>query len=211
MTEEGQQSTVSNENTTESRTKVGFPQAPEKHRKFPWKIVFIALIVILLGLGVFWVLSGNANEKLVSDIATTSEVNTDDNPTSTPVPTISTIDKKDVKFQVLNGTGVTGAAGTLQKELQKIGFQNVDTGNADTTDHTTTEISFGNNLSDDIKTEVMDKLQGIYTRVTSKDATQTNYDIQITTGTLKGQVITPTGTLMPSVTPTTSITPASTL
>lgn len=103
---------------------------------------------------------------------------------SSPEATSAATLKRDtLKIQVLNGSGVSGAAGTAKTYLEDLGYKNVVTGNASTSDFTETEISikkemeeYTSLLTSDLKDEyqVADSVKTLVT--TSK------YDVVITLG-----------------------------
>lgn len=75
----------------------------------------------------------------VSTVTPTSPQPTGSSPTPStsqsrrlsPTPSIQKTDKADLKIKILNGGGVQGEAGRASQYLEKLGYQNVKTGNAD--------------------------------------------------------------------------------
>jgi hypothetical protein len=53
---------------------------------------------------------------------------------------VMTIDRGPIRVQVLNGNGVSGAAGAMSDRLSEAGFEVAGIGNADETDHSTTTV-----------------------------------------------------------------------
>lgn len=204
MSEENESTTSNNENTEQSRTKVGFPEAPQKKTHFPWKIIVVILVIIALGVGGWWILSGKKEEKLTSEISKAPNVQPIENLIITPTP--SALSKEEIKIHVLNGTSVAGGAANLQKELSKLGFVTIDIGNADKKTYTTTETTFSQKVSEDIRTLIVTKLESLYTKVSSRDEEQDNYDIQIIIGTSKSQTPTIAETKKTTPAPTASTT-----
>lgn len=89
--------------------------------------------------------------------------------------------KKDMKVLVLNGSGIAGQAGKIKKELEDMGFTDIDTGNASESVEKKSLIVFGLWVSDEIKKEVTDKLTLSLGDI-SREATQGGkIDILITT------------------------------
>src|SRR3989304_6438852 len=87
-------------------------------------ILFWLLVAVGTGLTLYYYSSGKwAIEKVVAGQAVT---------TPTPTPT-KTVIAKDTRIQVLNASGVSGAAGKLKKYLEDQGYENVEVGNADET------------------------------------------------------------------------------
>ena len=78
----------------------------------------------------------------------------------TPTPGENEPERENLTLQVLNGSGVKGAAGKAMEYLENLGYKDVETGNADKSDYVETEIrvkaskkEFKNLLKEDLKTE----------------------------------------------------------
>lgn len=112
------------------------------HRKSPKRgIVTWAIIVIVASLvvgGVIMVVSGKSGS-FPSFILSPSPTPTS-TPTPTPTPDLSQLDRSTLSVQVLNGSGVAGAAGKIKDVLEEKGYTVKDTANAETYDYTSTEI-----------------------------------------------------------------------
>ncbi len=124
-------------------------------------------------------------------------------PTPAPSASPSSVDKDQIKIQILNGTGIPGEAAYLQNQLKPLGYTNITAGNADSTTNTTTQVIFASGVSETVKTEITAQLKSIYETVqadTSRSLTST--DIQITTGLKKGATPKPAETPSPTPTPT---------
>lgn len=61
-------------------------------------------------------------------------------PKVSPTGTTTNLDRANLKVAVLNGSGVVGAAAKASDALKKLGYDVVSTGNADTSDYTSTTI-----------------------------------------------------------------------
>lgn len=124
-------------------------------------------------------------------------------PSPSPVPTIG---KGEVKINVLNGTGIAREASFLKGILEGLAYTNIETGNAENEDNATTTVSFSERIPDDMKQEILNKLEGTYTKVEdSKTAPTGDFDIVVTTGARPGvskPTPKPTSTPTPKVTPT---------
>lgn len=94
------------------------------------------IIVILLATG--WVIkSGSGSAE--------SEIKTGSQPIPTPLPTPSftpavKLERSGVSFEVLNGSGVTGAAKKLADQLKELGYEVLKTANADKDTYTQNQI-----------------------------------------------------------------------
>ena len=53
----------------------------------------------------------------------------------TPTPTPVEFDRADITVEVLNGSGVGGAAGIMESFLEDLGYENIEVGNADNSDY----------------------------------------------------------------------------
>lgn len=80
-------------------------------------------------------------------------------PTAVPTPVI---DKKTINIKVLNGTGTKGFAGDVKEILQKKGYSEILTGNADTFDNEKTTVQ----VKDDKKVSLQLVLADLKDRVT---------------------------------------------
>jgi hypothetical protein len=68
-------------------------------------------------------------------------------PTTKPSPTPS-LDRKDIKVKILNGSGIKGKATDIKELLTKKGYSDIVTGNADSFDYTTSEIKVKDDKQD---------------------------------------------------------------
>ena len=173
---------------------MGFPKQPSrKSPKFSKMAIAIVGVVIILAVGgfaLFWV-TGNSdsNEGSSLGIAPTPT----SAPTSTPTPTPEVIDKKQVKVEILNGTGTAGDAGRAQSELEDLGYSNIEVGNADEQDETRTTVTHASNIGDESIDEIVEALEKVFEDVVAKRGTATGgFDISITTGPRLRGAATPT-------------------
>ncbi len=107
---------------------------------FPKKEVLIFLGSFLLAFLIFSFLFKEKKQSLsVSLFSLKPTATATPTPTSTPTPTV-VIKKEEVKIKVLNGSGVAGKAGEVKKILEKAGYSQILTGNADEFNFKITEI-----------------------------------------------------------------------
>jgi hypothetical protein len=108
--------------------------------------------------------------------------------------------------EVLNGTGVPGEASFLQKELEELGFENIEAGNADEQDQTETIATYSRELSATVADEITARLEELYEKVRTRRATVSgDFDLTITTGPRKktlGATSSPTSSAKASASPT---------
>ncbi|OGG19885.1 hypothetical protein A2721_03245 [Candidatus Gottesmanbacteria bacterium RIFCSPHIGHO2_01_FULL_47_48] len=93
--------------------------------------------------------------------------------------------KSEVKIQVLNGTGTPSLAGKVKDELTKLGYSQIETGNAASPSAEATLVIFSENFPDPIKEEITTLLQKMFLTVESQPATPSaSSKVTITTGKL---------------------------
>ncbi len=118
-----------------SRDYFQFPHQPTSNFKLPWPIIAIVLgIIVIVGIIIKIITTKSssplpkANEILIEGSSAQTS------PTPSPEATETEINCEETKLQVLNGSGVTGAAGKLAKILDTAGFTDIKIGNADNFD-----------------------------------------------------------------------------
>lgn len=109
------------------------PISPSSKNSKLYIVAIVALVLVILG-SIFF-LFPQIKDKMSSLISKPT-------PTQAPTPTLTKVPEKilkreEWKFEVLNGSGVSGAAGELAKKLKDKGYTEVKTGNADTQVDTT--------------------------------------------------------------------------
>jgi hypothetical protein len=102
-------------------------------------------------------------------------------PTSTPTPTPE-FDKASLSVSVLNGTGTPGQAGQVKDIMSDIGYATIQTGNAESSDNTTTTVAFSSKVPKNIQEEIVTELKKTFSQVTSSTDNSATTDIVITTG-----------------------------
>ena len=148
-----------------------------------WIIIPTALLVGALVGGFITYFSGIS--KLDSGVATPSPVATPvevSEATPSPAPA-SAVKREELKVQILNGSGVSGEAGKAKTLLEGLGYKNVDTGNASSSDFTQTEVAVKTSTKDALAIVIKD-LATKYTAIeaTKPLASTSKYDIVITIG-----------------------------
>lgn len=184
-------------------------QTPKGKGGNKWIFIFLGLL-ILGGAGIFFFASQEATPKATPTPA--FGVVPVDEFTPEPVATATSepADKADLTVEVLNGTGVPGEAGYLQGKLKELGFENIEVGNADSTDNTDTTVTFSKSLSQSVQDEVKKELEGIYKKVVVKTSSTQDSDIVIITGLRGSQTSKPSSTSTPKATTSASSTPSPT-
>jgi hypothetical protein len=105
--------------------------------------------------------------------------------TSTPEPTpvAEEIDLTEYSINILNGSGVAGQASAVEGLLEEVGFESMDTGNADSYDYEETEISLAESTPKSVFDAVSEALEDDY-EVKKSNAIEedSDYDILIIVG-----------------------------
>ncbi|MBI4062553.1 LytR C-terminal domain-containing protein [Candidatus Gottesmanbacteria bacterium] len=101
---------------------------------FVWALIVVG-VAILTGLGLLVAVRGPES---ITSIFT----NPTPTPTSTPIPTPTPAlpARADIRIEVLNGSGIAGAAAKMQEYLEGMGYDVGRAGNADMTGYKETEI-----------------------------------------------------------------------
>lgn len=193
---------------TMDETATTFPTMTPKKNKTPF-IVLIIVLVLAASVGGYMYLNQqkNTEEKKETVVATVT-------PTPTDKPEV---DKTSVKIQVINGTGTPGQAGEVVEALEEAGYSadNIETGNAEEYDNTTTTITARadfEDVADDIKDLLEIAFDNIKVESTELDE-DSEFDIVIVTGGKIFETPTPSPetTEVPTPTVETTVTPSPTL
>lgn len=126
------------------------PKSNRLSGKLVTLILFI-LTIVVIGSAIYFV-AGVGSPKKQEQPAISPPTST---PTPTPSPTPKTLNRSEWSFEVLNGSGVTGAAKKLADSLKALGYQVVKVGNADK-DYQKNEFFVQEDLMADIAPVVVD-------------------------------------------------------
>ncbi len=181
--------------------------AEQRPGRGPSKKIFLilALIVIIIVAGVLFFLSRSSEENTTPEETEFETVNFEQQETSSPTPTPEPIQRSEIKIEVLNGTGIAKQAAFLQEKLEELGYEQIETGNADDQQQEETTITVSPNIPNQVRQEIFDELETIYKRVNTSTKSLTDVDIQIIVGLRKEQELptpTPTSSEKPQPTPT---------
>lgn len=169
--------TVLETKTPELTVEVQKESNPKSKKTF-FLILIIILILVLVGGGIF-IYKKSANK---------NEININNAPTPVPVaeqvtPTPEPLVKDVLKIEILNGSGVPGAAGVAQKYLEGLGYKIEKTGNAKSFTVTKTEIAIKDDKQPYLGLLIKD-LEGKYILATESSSLESSspYDVVITLG-----------------------------
>lgn len=161
------------------------PEAVEEYDKpnYLWIIVPTALLVGALVGGLITYFSGIANLSTDSSSSPTPMASVEPVVTEATATPKSTFKRDSLKVQVLNGSGVSGAAGKAKTLLEGLGYSGVDTGNASASNFTTTEVAVKESAKEFLDLVIKD-LSKDYTATAAAKVlpTSSKYDIVITLG-----------------------------
>lgn len=155
----------------------------EDKPNYLWIIVPTALLVGALVGGLITYFSGVSKMNVVVESPTPVSTVL---PSLTPVPSSSpssALKRETLKVQVLNGSGVSGLANKAKTYLEGLGYKDVATGNASSSDYTETEIQIKDTKKEFLETITTD-LSKNYTlkKDTKALSASSKYDIIITLG-----------------------------
>ena len=162
------------------------PEAVEEYDKpnYLWIIVPTALLVGALVGGLITYFSGIANLSTDSSSSPTPMASVEPTVTSEATATPKSTFKRDgLKVQVLNGSGVSGAAGKAKTLLEGLGYVTVETGNASSSSFEMTEVAVKEASKDYLDLVIKDLSKEYEATAAAKVLpTSSKYDIVVTLG-----------------------------
>lgn len=173
-----------------------------------WVIIFIVLLIIG-GAGIFFFTS-SANKPIATPTPSFGVVPIENKVTSAPIATATPepVKKDTITIEIQNGTGITGEAKLLQDKLKELGYTEITTGNAETTDNTETTVTFKKTLSQAAQDELKKEMESFYKTVNIKTSSTQKTDVVVVTGLRGSQTSKPQSTSTTSTTaPKSSATP----
>ena len=159
---------------------------PKKTLKIQYKLLFLVVLIAMLLGALFFARSFFNNLKTFgkhSDNFSLQSINIpSSSPSVSPSPASSSAqEKKDIKVEVLNGTGISGQAAQVKTLLEGLGYTNITLGNSQTITQDTlleTTASFSGTLKD----EITNSLKKDFSSVKLKDLQDQSFDVLIVTG-----------------------------
>jgi len=203
MEEEANNQAPQEENASEEKPNkdVSFPRRKEeKGSKKGLKILVIVIVIFIAG-AAYYLLSGPSIDREIEVTPTPArEVS------PTPTLMVEEVVRDEITINILNGTGISGAAGDLRDELEGLGYSNIEVGNAKSQDYQSTEVTFGSTVPGAVRDEITASLSSIYKDVEVSSGSLDEGDVEIITGYPKGHTATPTDAPESTATPTTELT-----
>jgi hypothetical protein len=149
-------------------------------------LIFLPIFLIVAALvgGIVFYSMNAKNSQDISEKSTPEPTMSSGESSPSPSPSPSpTPERSDLKAQVLNGSGIAGMAGEVADFLEGLGYENVDTSNAETYDYEETVVSIKEE-SEEYLDLIIDDLSEEYS-VSPKTQTldeDSEYDVVITVG-----------------------------
>lgn len=151
-------------------------------------IVFLLVLSVIIYLGTRFLGTGSEEEvdeapTPVIEATSTPEPTQEEEPTPTGTESESDdLDRADAAIQILNGSGISGAAGSMSAVLKSAGWSDITTGNADSFDFEDVSISVTKESAGFLPM-LEEDLEDDYTiGDTDTDLASTTYDAVITIG-----------------------------
>lgn len=139
-------------------------EVEEKAPKSKLLVFFIIFIIIGVIVGGFFYYRSSMKSKTTEEPSTTPETaEVTPTPTQIPEESVEEVDYSEYSVSVLNGSGIPGEAGTVQELLEELGLKDIDTGNAESYDYETTEVSFKDSVPSSVFNDIEETLGGEYT------------------------------------------------
>lgn len=92
-------------------------------------------------------------------------------------------ESRDITIQIFNGSGIAGQAGALKDQLNNLGYENTEVGNAVGAKANETIVVFSKSVSFKDREQIMEKLKSIFESVGEQEESENNeFDVIITTG-----------------------------
>jgi len=182
------ESTIKNkeEPKEESKKEPSEEKHPESDKLPFWILFFAFLIGLTLGAGliggIFYYKSKvegtiSIGTKPSSTIA--PDINGEENIEATTEPEI---ELSSYSVQILNGSGVKGGASEVELIINDAGFDNTSTGNADSYEYTSTEVSFKSSVSNEAKEIIKDSLNDYEIETNDELSDTSEYDVVVIVG-----------------------------
>lgn len=172
------------------------PQRPQRKKGSGKRWLIIIAILIVAAVGIFLIVRGTRQQPEASPTPTPFEPTQTTEPTEAPEP----VDREDVSIEIFNGTGIAGEAVFLQEELEDLGYEDIEVGNASSQDYEETQVTFSSDLSEAVIDEITELLEDTYQDVSVDTDSDADVDVSIITGLRVGQTARPEETATPEPT-----------
>ncbi len=120
---------------------------PNKYKLLPLALVVLVIIAVVVGLKIFKSKKSDSVQK---------EPAVSQTPSIIPTPGLNPLVRSEWSFEVLNGSGVTGAAKKVADKLKEMGYQVVKVGNAEKDDYNSSQIFISSTFKDKVDLLVAD-------------------------------------------------------
>jgi hypothetical protein len=170
---------------TPSKPPPTFREAPRKFLNSNPILVIALCVVLVIGTGVIAFLTLRRPGKTAKPPVRVSQIQRTAPPETELVASESGIivDKKDLTVQVLNGSNLSGVALKVQKQLEEIGFTNIEVGNSSASAQNTLVV-YSPRVSRDIRDQIDAQIKETFNIFSVRDSSEPSYDVFIITGKL---------------------------
>lgn len=117
---------------------------------------------------------------LKQEVVSVEEVETVVEATPTPTPTVVQLSRSDISLEILNGSGVSGLAGTTAEAFEDLGYVDVEIGNADEIEESVLYVKEG--LEEQVEVLLSDVEEELGITKISGELEDSEYDAQIVLG-----------------------------
>ncbi|MEK7092549.1 MAG: LytR C-terminal domain-containing protein [Patescibacteria group bacterium] len=143
------------------------------------KIILVVLIICLFGVGALLVAQNSSSIPFL----TKPEPTLIPSPTTAPTPTeVPSLDKKEIKIRIQNGTGIVGQASKIKTIFEDLDYSDIRTGNSDVEDNIETTVIFSQKIPTKYKEEILEALKKVFTTVTDTTGKNDQFDVDVLTG-----------------------------
>lgn len=180
-------------------TYVSVPKKKAAKSTLPLLLSIFGLLIAVL-VGVYYMQSRQdttlvaQGAQVLSPFPTAVPIET---PAIEPTPAVSTesaiLQRKGITIQVLNGSQIPGQAEKGRRDLSTLGYEDIKTGNADSTATNKTLIIFAKKVPENIRNEIITELKKTYQEISTQEVEEAEFNVIITLGNL----ITPTSIISP--------------
>jgi len=156
------------------------PEKPKKSlKKIKWALLLLGLGLIIVGASFFFFKKGGDEVEMIGGQTDSKELVSPTQNLPSPTPTI---ERKNLKIRVLNGSGVAGKAGEIKDFLQRLGYQEIETANADSYDYEETKIAIKKTKEDYLEILLIDLEDYAVSSESSILDEESEFDVEVTIG-----------------------------
>ena len=164
----------------------------EKSSKLKKTIILLLILIVAINLVIvslwiyknYFLRKNSSNNPAENTLIQDSSPIQEPSPTGEPELTEKPTDVSGYRIQILNGSGIEGEAASVLETLTFEGFTNIDTGNAESSDFSQTEIMIKEGVPQEVYDKIDKALNSDYDVILSEDFLEVDsvYDAVVTVG-----------------------------